>query len=129
MNAPFGPATDRVERWARTAMLIGAVVLFPSALRAVVVNPSVGNWLTAVLAVIVVVGSTVSALSAWRNRTTVRSVPAKVSPAEVAVPDVLAAIASSSGRIDAITRLRQMYPGLGLLDAKVLVEKQLPGPA
>ncbi|MDP8014298.1 hypothetical protein [Prescottella equi] len=39
-----------------------------------------------------------------------------------------AAIASSSGRIDAIRRLRQMYPGLGLLDAKELVDRQLPGP-
>ncbi|BCN58967.1 hypothetical protein [Prescottella equi] len=127
MNAPFGPATGRVERWARTAMLIAAVVLFPSAVRAVVVNPSLGNWLTVALAVIVVGGSTVSALSAWRHRNTVR-VPAKVSPAEVALPDVSAAIASSSGRIDAIRRLRQMYPGLGLLDAKELVDRQLPGP-
>lgn len=127
MNAPFGPATGRVERWARTAMLIAAVVLFPSAVRAVVVNPSLGNWLTVALAVIVVVGSTVSALSAWRNRNTVQ-VPAKVSPAEVALADVSAAIASSSGRIDAIRRLRQMYPGLGLLDAKELVDRQLPGP-
>ncbi|MBM4509631.1 hypothetical protein GS421_11250 [Rhodococcus hoagii] len=90
-------------------------------------NPSLGNWLTVALAVIVVVGSTVSALSAWRNRNTVR-VPAKVSPAEVALADVSAAIASSSGRIDAIRRLRQMYPGLGLLDAKELVDRQLPGP-
>lgn len=64
---------------------------------------------------------------AWRNRNTVR-VPAKVSPAEVALPNVSAAIASSSGRIDAIRRLRQMYPGLGLLDAKELVDRQLPGP-
>ncbi|NKS74271.1 hypothetical protein GS966_15255 [Rhodococcus hoagii] len=130
MNAPFGPATGRVERWARTAMLIAAVLLFPSAVRAVVVSPSLGNRLTAALAVIVVVGSIVSAWSAWsawRNRNTVR-VPAKVSPAEVAPPDVSAAIASSSGRIDAIGRLRQMYPGLGLLDAKELVDRQLPGP-
>ncbi|MBM4538969.1 hypothetical protein GS463_07565 [Rhodococcus hoagii] len=55
-------------------------------------------------------------------------VPAKVSPAEVALADVSAAIASSSGRIGAIRRLRQMYPGLGLLDAKELVDRQLPGP-
>ena len=120
---------EPVQRWLGTLFLAWLVILVgPSAIDRATSDPSVWDsvWLGIFLIALAV--SVVSTVRAWRNRDTVRSVPAKVSPAEVAVPDVLAAIASSSGRIDAIKRLRQMYPGLGLLDAKELVERQLPGP-
>lgn len=60
---------ESLERWTRTVMLIFVVVvLCPPTARAVVANPSIGNWFGCVLAVIVVVGSAVSAASAWKNR-------------------------------------------------------------
>ncbi|WFR71321.1 ribosomal protein L7/L12 [Prescottella defluvii] len=50
----------------------------------------------------------------------------RVAPADVPVEDVRAAIAATSDRIPAIKRLREMHPGLGLRDAKDLVESRPP---
>jgi len=120
---------EPVQRWLGTIFLAWLVVLVgPSVIDRATSDASAWDWVWLGIFGVALAVSVVSTVRAWRNRTTVRPLPAKVSPAEIAVPDVLAAIASSSGRIDAIRRLRQMYPGLGLLDAKVLVEKQLPGP-
>ena len=119
---------EPVQRWLGTLFLAWLVVLVgPSAIDRATSEPSAWDWVWLGIFGSALAVSVVSTILAWRNRTTVR-VPAKVSPAEVAPPDVSAAIASSSGRIDAIRRLRQMYPGLGLLDAKELVDGQLPGP-
>lgn len=120
---------EPVQRWLGTLFLAWIVVLVgPSAIDRVTADPSAWDWVWLGIFGFALAVSVLSTVRAWRNRNTVRWVPVKVSPAEVAVPDVLAAIASSSGRIDAIERLRQIYPGLGLGDAKELVEKQLPGP-
>ncbi|WP_159025985.1 hypothetical protein [Prescottella equi] len=119
---------EPVQRWLGTLFLAWLVVLVgPSAIDRATSEPSAWDWVWLGIFGSALAVSVVSTILAWRNRNTVR-VPAKVSPAEVALPDVSAAIASSSGRIDAIRRLRQMYPGLGLLDAKELVARQLPGP-
>ncbi len=119
---------EPVQRWLGTLFLAWLVVLVgPSAIDRATSEPSAWDWVWLGMFGSALAVSAVSTILAWRNRNTVR-VPAKVSPAEVALPDVSAAIASSSGRIDAIRRLRQMYPGLGLLDAKELVDRQLSGP-
>ena len=119
---------EPVQRWLGTLFLAWLVVLVgPSAIDRATSEPSAWDWVWLGIFGSALAVSVVSTILAWRNRNTVR-VPAKVSPAEVALADVSAAIASSSGRIDAIRRLRQMYPGLGLLDAKELVDRQLPGP-
>ncbi|NKS53356.1 hypothetical protein GS500_09500 [Rhodococcus hoagii] len=119
---------EPVQRWLGTLFLAWLVVLVgPSAIDGATSEPSAWDWVWLGMFGSALAVSAVSTILAWRNRNTVR-VPAKVSPAEVALADVSAAIASSSGRIDAIRRLRQMYPGLGLLDAKELVDRQLPGP-
>ncbi|MFC9516913.1 hypothetical protein ACFTSD_14375 [Nocardiaceae bacterium NPDC056970] len=51
----------------------------------------------------------------------------RVAPEDVPTDDVRAAIASTVERISAIKALREMHPGRGLLDAKNLVGRQLPG--
>lgn len=120
---------EPVQRWLGTLFLAWLVILVgPSAIDRATSEPSAWDWVWLGIFLIALAGSAVGVVSAWRNRNTPAVEVARVTPEEVAVPDVLAAIASSSGRIDAIKRLRQIYPGLGLRDAKELVEKQLPGP-
>ncbi|WP_433612869.1 ribosomal protein L7/L12 [Prescottella agglutinans] len=118
--------SEPVERWLQTFILFGLVVLGGSSIAdRVTSEPSVWDWVWLGIWVFAVVGFGVTTVSAWRNRGTPR-VQVRVAPEDVPVEDVRAAIAATSDRIPAIKQLREMYPGLGLRDAKDLVEAQPP---
>ncbi|GAB2648590.1 ribosomal protein L7/L12 [Prescottella soli] len=119
--------SERVERWVGTLILAWLVVLAgPSAVDRVTSEPSAWDWVSLGIWVYAVLSFAVTTVSAWRHRNEPRTTAARVSPADVPVEDVRAAIAATSERIPAIKRLREMHPGLGLRDAKDLVESQPP---
>lgn len=75
------------------------------------------SWQT--LAVVVLFAA-ILAEQKWRPFVTA-SVP-RIEPEDVPAEDVSAAVAASQDRIAAIRTLREMHPGLNLVDAKNLVE-------
>ncbi|MGU3294626.1 ribosomal protein L7/L12 [Williamsia sp. M5A3_1d] len=91
-------------------------------------RPSIYRVILAVVAVALAAGTI---LNGYR-RLTGRSRPAvalsRVNPATVPFDDVVAATASHDDRIDAIRHLREAHPGLGLKDAKDLVDEVLARP-
>lgn len=118
---------ERAERWVGASVLLALLVLGPSTVGAVVAGPTAWDWVRLVAWVFAVLGFGLTTVSAWRNRNTSPVAVVRVSPAEIPVEDVRAAIAATSDRIPAIKRLREVHPGLGLRDAKELVERHLPG--
>ncbi|MDH6281273.1 ribosomal protein L7/L12 [Prescottella agglutinans] len=118
--------SERVERWVATSVLVALIVLGPSIIDRVTSQPSVWDWVSLGIWVYAVLSFGVTTVSAWRNRNEPRVETVRVAPADVPVEDVRAAIAATSDRIPAIKRLREMHPGLGLRDAKDLVESQPP---
>ncbi|MDH6678838.1 hypothetical protein M2284_003051 [Rhodococcus sp. LBL1] len=118
--------SERVERWVATSVLVALVVLGPSIIDRVTSEPSVWDWVSLGIWVYAVLSFGVTTVSAWRNRNEPRIEAVRVAPADVPVEDVRAAIAATSDRIPAIKRLREMHPGLGLRDAKDLVESESP---
>ncbi|WP_430332413.1 ribosomal protein L7/L12 [Rhodococcus sp. ACT016] len=118
---------EPVQRWAGTLFLAWFVVLIgPSAVDRMTSEPSAWDWAWLGIVVFALAVSAVSTVRAWRNRNEPRGGTARVAPADVPVGDVRAAIASTFERISAIKALREMHPGLGLRDAKDLVESQPP---
>jgi hypothetical protein len=119
--------SEPVERWLQTFILFGLVVFGGSSVAdRVTSEPSVWDWVWLGIWVFAVVGFGVTTVSAWRNRNKRGVAAMRVVPEDVPVEDVRAAIAATSERIPAIKRLRETHPGLGLRDAKDLVEAQPP---
>ncbi|WP_241566046.1 ribosomal protein L7/L12 [Prescottella agglutinans] len=113
--------------WGRTLVLAWLVVLVgPSAVDRMTSQPSVWDWMWLAIFVVALAGSVVTTVSAWRNRNELQRETVRVAPEDVPIEDVRTAIASTFERISAIKALREMHPGLGLRDAKDLVESQPP---
>ncbi|MGJ0121184.1 ribosomal protein L7/L12 [Williamsia sp. MIQD14] len=91
-------------------------------------RPSVYRVVLAVVAVALAVGTCVNGY----RRMTGRSRPAlaypRVNPATVPFDDVVAVTTATDDRIEAIRHLREAHPGLGLKDAKDLVDEVLARP-
>ncbi|MCX6468488.1 ribosomal protein L7/L12 [Williamsia herbipolensis] len=83
------------------------------------------------LAIVSVVLAASIGVNGYR-RMTGRSRPAlaypRVNPASVPFDDVVAVTTGTDDRIDAIRQLREAHPGLGLKDAKDLVDEVLARP-
>ncbi len=81
-----------------------------------------GNWYAVGFAVFAAV-----MLLDWLRPTSTSTSEAveSVDPSMVPADDVLAAISATDSRILAIKRLREHHPGLGLKDAKDLVDDRL----
>ncbi|MDJ0362686.1 ribosomal protein L7/L12 [Rhodococcus sp. H29-C3] len=77
-----------------------------------------GNWYAVAFAVFAAV-----LLLDWLRPTSAPIEP--VDPSMVPADDVLAAISATDSRIPAIKLLREHHPGLGLKDAKDLVDDRL----
>lgn len=58
----------------------------------------------------------------WRTDGRTRNTPHKIGPEAVPPEDVDAVVEESGRTVQAIRSLREMHPGLGLLDAKRLVQ-------
>ncbi len=78
-------------------------------------DPSAWNW--SKLLVLVVAG-----LYIWYGESRTRTSLEKIGPEAVPAEDVEAVVAESGRTVHAIKALREMHPGLGLLDAKNLVQ-------
>ncbi|MDV8021104.1 hypothetical protein [Rhodococcus sp. IEGM 1330] len=81
----------------------------------IVSDPSAWNW--SKLLVVAVAG-----LFIWYGESRTRTSPEKIGPEAVPDEDVEAVVAESGRTVYAIKALREMHPGLGLLDAKRLVQ-------
>ena len=112
--------------WRSTLFLVWLVLLGPSAVDRMTSQSSVWDWVWLGIFVFALVVSVVSTVRAWQNRNEPQVETVRVAPADVPVADVRAAIGSTFERISAIKALREMHPGLGLRDAKDLVESQPP---
>lgn len=64
----------------------------------------------------------------WLRPKRAEESPQPIDPSSVSQESVDSAIATTDGRIPAIKRLRERHPGLGLKDAKDLVDDRLPSP-
>jgi len=112
--------------WRSTLFLVWLVLLGPSAVDRMTSQSSVWDWVWLAIFVFALVVSAVSTVRAWRNRNEPQVETVRVAPEDVPLEDVRAAIGSTFERISAIKALREMHPGLGLRDAKDLVESQPP---
>ncbi|MET4049569.1 MULTISPECIES: hypothetical protein [unclassified Rhodococcus (in: high G+C Gram-positive bacteria)] len=79
-----------------------------------------GNWYAVAFAVFAAV-----MLLDWLRPTSTSEAVESVDPSMVPADDVLAAISATDSRIPAIKLLREHHPGLGLKDAKDLVDDRL----
>ncbi|WP_146176496.1 hypothetical protein [Rhodococcus sp. OK519] len=89
-------------------------------------GPSAWDWAWLGVFAFALPASVVSTVRAWRNRSESRIETVRVAPEDVPTEDVRAAIGSTFERISAIKLLREMHPGLGLRDAKELIERRPP---
>lgn len=83
-----------------------------------------GNWYAVAFAVFAVV-MLLDWLRPTSTSTSTSAAVESVDPSMVPADDVLAAISATDSRIPAIKLLREHHPGLGLKDAKDLVDDRL----
>ncbi|OZD63446.1 hypothetical protein CH272_17095 [Rhodococcus sp. 05-340-1] len=106
---------DRQRRWTRYLLGIWLTLLVFSTIADIVTEPSLWNWTKlAVLAI--------AAPWLWHRHGRAWLMPEKIGPEAVPAGDVEAVVAESGRTVHAIKALREMHPGLGLLDAKNLVQ-------
>ena len=106
---------DRQRRWTRYLLGIWLALVVFSTIADIVTEPSLWNWTKlAVLAI--------AAPWLWHRHGRAWLMPHKIEPEAVPVEDVDAVVAESGRTVHAIKALREMHPGLGLLDAKNLVQ-------
>ncbi|GAA1463773.1 hypothetical protein [Williamsia maris] len=114
---------ERLETWAGCIANVAIVVLTVGYVSEAFDHPSVYR----VSLAIVGVGLSISVCWSTYRRVTGRQRPAmtypRKNPATVPFDDVVAAMAEGEDRIDSIRLLRENHPGLGLLDAKNLVDE------
>ena len=102
------------ERYGIAALL--AFLAF-STISDLVSDPSVWNWSKLVVLA-------VAAPALWYRGGRHSPVPNKIGPESVPAEDVDAVVAESGRTVYAIKALREMHPGLGLRDAKNLVQPE-----
>lgn len=105
----------RQRRWTRYLLGIWLALLVFSAIEDIVNEPSLWNW--SKLLLLAVAGPWL-----WYRHGRPWLVSDKVPPEAVPAEDVDAVVAESGRTVYAVKALREMHPGLGLLDAKKLVQ-------
>ena len=106
---------DRQRRWTRYLLGIWLALLVFSTIADIVTEPSLWNWTKlAVLAI--------AAPWLWHRHGRAWLKPDRIEPEAVPAEDVEAVVAESGRTVYAIKSLREKHPGLGLRDAKNLVQ-------
>ncbi|QII03994.1 hypothetical protein BH93_00185 [Rhodococcoides fascians A25f] len=108
---------DRQRRWTRYLLGIWLALLVFSAIADIVSEPSMWNWSKLVVLA-------VAAPWLWYRHGRSWLAPNKIASEAVPAEDVDAVVAESGRTVEAIRSLREMHPGLGLLDAKRLVQPE-----
>ncbi|WP_235581715.1 hypothetical protein [Rhodococcus sp. Leaf278] len=103
--------------WKRYGLAVLLTALAFLTISDLVADPSAWNW--SKLVVLAVAG-----LFIWFGESRTRMSPEKIGPEAVPAEDVDAVVAESGRTVYAIKALREMHPGLGLLDAKRLVQPE-----
>ena len=101
--------------WTRYAVAVLLASLTFLVISDIVSDPSVWNW--SKLAVLAVAAPVM-----WYRDGRTPFSPDKIGPEHVSAEDVEAVVEESGRTVHAIKALREMHPGLGLLDAKRLVQ-------
>ncbi|MCZ4562975.1 hypothetical protein O4160_19220 [Rhodococcus sp. IEGM 1401] len=99
--------------WKRYGLAALLAFLAFSTISDIVSDPSVWNWSKLVV---------LAVAALFLLRPDDRSTPEKIGPEAVPTEDVDAVVAESGRTVHAIKALREMHPGLGLLDAKNLLQ-------
>lgn len=105
----------RERPWSRYAVVTLLAALAFLTVGDLVSDPSVWNWSKLLLLA-------VAAPALWYRGGRHSPVPEKIGPESVPAEDVEPVVAESGRTVHAIKALREMHPGLGLLDAKNLVQ-------
>ncbi|WP_143546713.1 hypothetical protein [Rhodococcus sp. 06-235-1A] len=108
----------RERPWSRYAMVALLAFLAFSTISDIVSDPSAWNWSKLVVLA-------VATLFIWYGEGRTRTSPERIGPEAVPAEDVEAVVAESGRTVYAIKALREMHPGLGLRDAKNLVQPDL----
>jgi ribosomal protein L7/L12 len=114
---------DAVDKWGTIVMLVLLIVVIgPSVIEKVLEAPT--TWHVTLIAIWVFMVA-VYGHSVYRRKVSGRDVPTPPTVAPDAVPtsDVDDAVASTSTRVAAVKKLRELHPGLGLGDAVHLVDR------
>lgn len=101
--------------WTRYAGVTLLAALAFLTISDLVSDPSLWNWSKLVVLA-------VASPLFWRTDGRTRNTPHKIGPEAVPPEDVDAVVEESGRTVQAIRSLREMHPGLGLLDAKRLVQ-------
>ncbi|MCZ4517376.1 hypothetical protein O4220_02540 [Rhodococcus ruber] len=109
--------TAHERPWKRYGFAALLAFLAFSTITDIVSDPSGWNW--SKLAVLAV-----AAVCIWYGERRSWTAPEKIGPEAVPAEDVDAVVAESGRTVYAIKALREMHPGLGLLDAKRLVQPE-----
>ncbi|MDI9893753.1 hypothetical protein QM797_03370 [Rhodococcus sp. IEGM 1381] len=107
----------RERPWTRYAVVTLLAALAFLTISDLVSDPSGWNWSKLVVLA-------VAAPALWYRGGRHSPVPNKIGPESVPAEDVEAVVAESGRTVKAIRSLREMHPGLGLLDAKRLVQPE-----
>ncbi|MGU3433385.1 hypothetical protein ACNHUS_10240 [Actinomycetes bacterium M1A6_2h] len=115
---------ERIQRWGRTLFLVYLLLVAgPSALDALRER----DWAHCAVWVIAVIGFAGATYGSWKRYRHPERVLAPVPPNEVHADDVASVVECAGTRIGAIKDLRALYPGLGLREAKDLVDRHTGG--
>ncbi|GGG08159.1 hypothetical protein GCM10007304_22810 [Rhodococcoides trifolii] len=112
---------ERLQRWGRTLFLLYLLgVAGPTAVDSLT---TARDWAHLAVWLVAVIGFAGAAYGSWKRYRHPERITAPVPPNEVDAADVTSVIDVSGSRIGAIKSLRTLYPGLGLRDAKDLVDR------
>ncbi|WP_157225972.1 hypothetical protein [Rhodococcus sp. AW25M09] len=105
----------RERPWTRYLLGIWLTCIAFIVISDIVSEPSIWNWSKLALLA-------VAAPWLWHRSGRSSQIPEKIGPETVPAADVDAVVEESGRTVQAIRSLREMHPGLGLLDAKRLVQ-------
>ncbi|WP_317563324.1 hypothetical protein [Rhodococcoides yunnanense] len=107
----------RERPWSRYALVALLAFLAFSTISDIVSDPSGWNWSKLVVLA-------VASMFIWSGESRTWTSPERIGPESVPSEDVEAVVSESGRTVYAIKALREMHPGLGLLDAKRLVQPE-----
>lgn len=116
--------TRKAERWYWALLGVWLIFSAPDTVQGVLSDASAWDRITFVVWVVALLGSVTFAVLTWRRSAALR--PERVDPTTVPAEDVRAAVDAASSTVRAVRALRERHPGLGLLDAKNLVDAHTP---
>ncbi|MFJ6095187.1 hypothetical protein [Williamsia muralis] len=109
-----------LERWWDVASSVLVMACGPYIIGSVIADSSALNWFNTILWAIVATWIAWSAFSSWRTRNDTPRV--HTSPTDVPLRDVQRIVDSEPEKVPAVKALREIYPGLGLIDAAHLID-------